>query len=111
VDDIADATLLAVLRPQAHRATINVGTGHATSIAQIAELVRQHHPGAEVAETTMPRGDPLGGCADTVRMRTVLGWAPPITIENGIRRYLQWLDQTPAAIPAWLRDMRADKEA
>lgn len=111
VDDIADATLLAVLQPRAHLATINVGTGRATSIAQIADLVHQHHPGAEVVETEMPQGDPLGGCADTVRMRTVLGWAPSITVEDGIRRYLQWLEQTPAAIPAWLRDMQAGKGA
>ena len=35
-------------------------------------------------------------------MTKVLGWAPQVNIEDGVRRYLQWLEQTPKAIPAWL---------
>lgn len=111
VDDIADATLLAVLQPQAHRVTINVGTGRATSIAQIADLVCRHRPGSQMIETAMPQGDPLGGYANTTRMRSVLGWVPSITVEDGIRRYLRWLDQAPEAIPAWLRDEQTKRGA
>ncbi|MFI1377755.1 NAD-dependent epimerase/dehydratase family protein [Streptomyces longwoodensis] len=36
VDDIADATLLAAVTDRADRATVNVGTGRATSIRQVA---------------------------------------------------------------------------
>lgn len=102
VDDIADATLLAALTDRAHRETLNIGTGHATSIRQVADLVRSHHPRARIIETPRPQGDPLGACADTTRMRQVLGWAPQVGIEAGVRRYLEWLEQTPEAIPAWL---------
>ncbi|WP_345593297.1 hypothetical protein [Streptomyces marokkonensis] len=74
----------------------------ATSIRQVADLVGRHCPGAGIVETPRPQGDPLGACADITRMRQVLGWAPQLGIENGIRRYLKWLERTPEAIPAWL---------
>lgn len=102
VDDIADATLLAAVTERAHRATVNVGTGRATSIRQIADMVRRHYPLTQIVETPRPQGDPLGACADTTRMREVLGWAPQVPIEDGVRRYLAWLDRTPEAIPDWL---------
>ncbi|MFD5447353.1 MULTISPECIES: NAD-dependent epimerase/dehydratase family protein [unclassified Streptomyces] len=103
VDDIATATLLAAVTDRAHRATVNVGTGRATSIRQVANLVRRHCPAARIVETPRPQGDPLGACADTTRMREVLDWAPQTDIEDGVRRYLEWLERTPEAIPAWLR--------
>lgn len=103
VDDIAEATLLAAVTPRAHRATVNVGTGHATSIKEIADTVRRHYPGTEVVTAPMPQGDPLGACADITRMRDVLDWAPRISVEDGVRQYLEWLERTPHAIPGWLR--------
>lgn len=103
VDDIAEATLLSAVTEGADRMTLNVGTGCATSIRQIADLVCRHHPGARVIESPRPQGDPLGACADITRMRQVLGWAPKVDIEDGVSRYVQWLARTPEAIPAWLR--------
>ncbi|MGW1870413.1 NAD-dependent epimerase/dehydratase family protein [Streptomyces mauvecolor] len=103
VDDIAQATLLAAVTGAAHRATLNVGTGQATSIRRVADLVRRHYPEARLIETPRPQDDPLGGCADTTRMRQLLGWAPQVSIEDGVDRYLRWLERTPEAIPAWLR--------
>ncbi|MEV5434111.1 NAD-dependent epimerase/dehydratase family protein [Streptomyces sp. NPDC052701] len=103
VDDIAEATLLAAVTDRADRATVNIGTGRATSIRQVADLVRHHYPAAQILDTPRPEGDPLGACADITRMREVLDWAPRVDIETGVRRYLHWLERTPEAIPAWLR--------
>ncbi|MFC5148990.1 NAD-dependent epimerase/dehydratase family protein [Streptomyces aureoversilis] len=102
VDDIADATLLATVEPRAHRATVNVGTGRATSIKTISELVLKYYPGVPVIETPMPPGDPMGGRADITRMKDLLGWEPAISVEEGVRRYVAWLRTTPGAVPGWL---------
>ncbi|WP_031519176.1 NAD-dependent epimerase/dehydratase family protein [Streptomyces sp. NRRL F-5123] len=103
VDDIAEATLLAAVTGGAERATLNVGTGRATSIRQVAELVGRHFPGARIVETPRPQGDPLGACADITRMRRVLDWVPQVGIEDGVDRYVAWLERSPEAIPQWLR--------
>ncbi|THA32293.1 NAD-dependent epimerase/dehydratase family protein [Streptomyces sp. A1277] len=106
VDDIADATLLAAVAPRAHQATFNVGTGRATSIREVADLVRRHRPASPLVRTPMPQGDPLGACAATTRMKDVLGWEPAVGIEDGIQRYMEWVERTPEAIPDWLRNQQ-----
>ncbi|MET8682392.1 NAD(P)-dependent oxidoreductase [Streptomyces sp. NPDC004647] len=103
VDDIAAATVRALVAPRAHNETINVGSGTPTSIRTVAELVAEQYPGIRLLETPMPPGDPLGGYAATHRMETVLGWRPTITIKEGVARYAAWLGKTRDAIPAWLR--------
>ncbi|MBB5122863.1 NAD-dependent epimerase/dehydratase family protein [Streptomyces eurocidicus] len=103
VDDIAEATVRALVTPRAHNETLNIGTGVPTSIRTVADLVARRHPGARFLESPMPLGDPLGGYASTRRMETVLGWRPAVTIADGIARYTAWLERTPEAIPVWLR--------
>ncbi|MGK5733315.1 NAD-dependent epimerase/dehydratase family protein [Streptomyces sp. URMC 124] len=103
VDDVAEATVRALVAPAAQDMVINVGTGSPTSIGEVAELVRGHYPEVSVVETPMPPGDPLGGYASTRRMREVLGWAPGISVSEGVARYVAWLRATPEAIPEWLR--------
>ncbi|MFI9780832.1 NAD-dependent epimerase/dehydratase family protein [Streptomyces sp. NPDC051956] len=58
VDDIADATLTRVDHHRgADGATLNAGSGRATSIRQVADLVRRHYPDAQIIETPRQQGD------------------------------------------------------
>ncbi len=61
VDDVAQATLRALVSPQAHTETLNIGTGTPTRVRDVADLVTTHYPGARLVEAPMPPGDPLGG--------------------------------------------------
>lgn len=101
VEDVARATLLALVADQAAGQTVNIGTGHPTSVRRIAELIAAHYPGAAFVETPMPEGDPRGGYADTRRATDLLGWCPSITLIEGIDRYVNWLNTTPGAVPDW----------
>ncbi|WP_079101622.1 NAD-dependent epimerase/dehydratase family protein [Streptomyces pathocidini] len=103
VDDVARGTVRSLVAPRAHNETINLGSGRATTIRAVAQLIQRHYPGAEFTETPMPPGDPQGGYAAVARMQHVLGWRPTITVEDGIARYAAWLKRTPHAIPDWLR--------
>jgi nucleoside-diphosphate-sugar epimerase len=107
VDDIATGTLHALTAERAHRATVNIGTGTATTIRGLAELVCSHYPGAKLVETPMPPGDPEGGYACTRRMEDLLGWRPGISVEDGVARYAAWLRERPDVIPSWLREPTA----
>ncbi|MFJ9771473.1 NAD-dependent epimerase/dehydratase family protein [Kitasatospora sp. NPDC101157] len=101
VEDIAHATILALVTDQAAGQTINIGTGIPTSVRRIAELVAAHYPRAAFIETPMPEGDPRGGYADTRRATDLLGWRPAITLTEGVNRYVNWLRTTPGAVPDW----------
>nr|WP_051096117.1 NAD-dependent epimerase/dehydratase family protein [Streptomyces sulphureus] len=102
VDDVADATVRALCRPEAADETLNIGTGVTTSIRTVAELVREYVADVTLAVAPRPEGDPLGAGADARHMARVLGWRPAIGLEEGIRRYVEWLARTPSAVPAWL---------
>lgn len=104
VDDIAEGTLRALISPRAHTETINIGTGVATSIRDVADLVRAHYPGTALLETPLPAGDPLGGYASIRRMENILGWKPQVSVADGISRYVRWMDRTPQAAPSWLTE-------
>ncbi|GBQ03537.1 NDP-sugar dehydratase or epimerase [Streptomyces spongiicola] len=107
VDDIAEGTLRALVSPRAHTETVNIGTGIPTSVRQVAELVREHYPNTGFLDTPLPAGDPLGGYAATRRMENILGWKPKVTVAQGVARYVNWLRDTPAAAPGWLRESTA----
>jgi UDP-glucose 4-epimerase/dTDP-L-rhamnose 4-epimerase len=107
VDDIATGTLRALISPAAHNGTVNIGTGTATTIRRVAELICGHYPSAALTAAPMPPGDPRGGRASTQRMEHLLGWRPQITVEEGIDRYVAWLRATPSAIPDWLHEPAA----
>ncbi|WP_030175240.1 NAD-dependent epimerase/dehydratase family protein [Spirillospora albida] len=107
VADIAEATIRALAAPAAHDQTLDIGTGVATSIRDVADLVRLHYPDVEIVQTPMPEGDPLGGYADTRPILSALGWKPTITITEGVRRYVEWLTAHPQAVPGWLREQAA----
>ncbi|MFB6893798.1 NAD-dependent epimerase/dehydratase family protein [Kitasatospora sp. NPDC056327] len=101
VDDVARATILALVADGAAGRTINVGTGVPTSVREIAGLIAAHFPGARLVETPMPEGDPRGGCADTRRAADLLGWHPTIALPEGVDRYVAWLKATPGVVPHW----------
>ncbi|MEV8474861.1 NAD-dependent epimerase/dehydratase family protein [Streptomyces sp. NPDC051173] len=103
VDDVAAATVRALVAPAAHNEIVNVGTGVPTRIREVADLVRGHFPGVAVTETPMPPGDPLGGYASVRRMEQLLGWTPEITMPEGVARYVDWLKRMPQAVPGWLQ--------
>ncbi|MFD4831909.1 NAD-dependent epimerase/dehydratase family protein [Streptomyces uncialis] len=103
VDDVASASVRALVAPGVHNTVINVGTGRPTSVRRVAELIAERHPRTRLIQTPAPAGDPIGGYAATYRMETALGWRPSITLEEGVVRYTEWLKRTPAAIPSWLR--------
>ncbi len=105
VDDIAAGTIRALIAPGAERQVLNIGTGRPTTIRSIADRVLMHYPGVELVERPLPPGDPMGGYADTRRMRRALGWRPEITVEDGVDRYVKWIGERPEATPEWMRQL------
>jgi nucleoside-diphosphate-sugar epimerase len=91
VDDIVEGTLLA-----AHRITdctpINLGTGQRHKIKEVVSLIlrlTQHEPKELVFDTTKPVGV-LSRALDPTRAHELLRWEPRYTLEEGLRRTIEW---------------------
>ena len=88
-DDVADALLFLLNHPEAV-GTVNVGTGAAVSIRDLAETVRRvvGHSGKIVWDASMPDGFPEK-TLDVTRLHG-LGWRHRIELEDGVRSAYAW---------------------
>jgi len=95
IDDAVEATLLAATSERALGEVFNVGTGIETSVNRLAETLIAV-TGARVRPEHADRRD-----VDNIRRRVVnieksrraLRWVPEITLEEGLRRTVEWQRQ------------------
>lgn len=94
VEDIARANLLVALRDELDGQAINVGSGKATSIVDLAHLISgalNIHIDPLVPGTFRP-GEIRHLISDITRIRS-LGFTPSTDLQEGIERYLGWIRQ------------------
>jgi len=98
VTDIAKANLLALETNRADYQAINVGTGRATSVKEVARLLA-----AGLGKDAKPEivakyreGDIRHCVADISRARTLLGFEPAVSLEQGIPELLSWVKEQAA---------------
>ena len=86
VDNVIEANLLAAEANDANGAVLNIATGRATSVNQLADVIgtlldrpveREQHPARA--------GDVRDSWADIARAGEVLGWEPRVSLEDGLR--------------------------
>lgn len=93
VSDVVRANLLAMEAEAADGRIYNVGTGRATSILRIAELLGEqldfHEPPEVVG--SYRAGDIRHCFADISRIRDELGYRPAVDLADGMAELLAWL--------------------
>ena len=92
VEDIARANLLVMESDKLDGLPVNVGSGRATSVRDLAEIIAGQ---LGVSLAPLARGEFRPGeirslISDISRIRTV-GYEPSATIEEGIARYVDWI--------------------
>jgi GDP-L-fucose synthase len=70
---------------------LNIGTGIGTSIRELARLIAKHtgFRGEIVWDVTKPDGV-ARKVLDVSRMKSILGWEPPTTLEAGLAKTISW---------------------
>ena len=92
VEDVARANLLAADDSRADGQVFNVGTGQAVAIGDLARLLarRLDKPIAPQLPGEFRPGEMRALITDASRL-AALGFAPQVTLETGIDRYLDWV--------------------
>ena len=97
ISDIVQANLLVMSRPEADGFTFNVGTGKATSVLQVADLLIRLYRSSVKAEKVLKfRAGDIRHCfADSTRLQK-LGFQPQVQLEEGLRELIDWAQRRPA---------------
>ena len=89
VEDTVDG--LIALIASGHPGPMNIGNPDEMSMLDLAHRVRALAGStADIRFVGLPQDDPRRRCPDTTLARRVLGWAPEVTAEDGLKRTLQW---------------------
>ncbi|MBK9215046.1 MAG: NAD-dependent epimerase/dehydratase family protein [Chloracidobacterium sp.] len=93
VSDIVQANMLALETDRGDFEAMNVGTGRATTVKQIAEVLAKGL-GKDIQPNIVGKyreGDIRHCVADIAKIRQLLGYEPKITLESGLSELLGWL--------------------
>ncbi len=93
VSDIVQANLLALENDGGDYHAMNIGTGRATSVKQIAELLAAGL-GKNIESEIVGKyreGDIRHCVADISKARQLIGYDPKVSLEDGLEELLQWL--------------------
>lgn len=76
--------------------TINIGSGKEISVGNLAELIARLVGRPVTVSTDPQRVRPEGSeverlLADNAMARTVLGWSPFVSLEEGLQRTIEWM--------------------
>ena len=96
VSNVVDANLRAAETTRGIGEVINVATGRRVTLNELLETLKQVTGKADVqAEYREPRaGDILHSLADITRARELLGYEPGVSLEEGLRKTMEWWKQS-----------------
>lgn len=94
IDDAARVLIRALDAPALSRPSYNATGGTYHTLGEIAEVITQILPGARITVDARPDpDDDVQGCFDISAAAADLDWRPEVSLEDGIRRYADWLRQ------------------
>lgn len=99
VRDVARAFRLALEKPQAAGHVINIGSGEAYAIREVAELLAQAMDVPQIRPDIMQKarsGDIRNCFADISKARELLGYEPRFRLEHSLDEIVAWVRQVGA---------------
>jgi UDP-glucuronate 4-epimerase len=103
VDDLVDG-LVRALDCDLSFAILNFGAGRQVSVIDVVKLLEdQLGTTAKIEWRPRQTGDVSRTWADVSAARDALGYAPRVPFEEGIARFVRWLDEVEGASPTSAR--------
>jgi dTDP-glucose 4,6-dehydratase len=96
VSDLVDGMVRLILSDVTE--PVNVGNPREMTIREFAEAVRKANGGGgQLKFHPLPKDDPKQRKPDITRARTLLGWEPRVTLEEGLLETLNWFRTVAAS--------------
>lgn len=93
-DQIEGLLHLLIMR-EARGEIVNIGSGEEISIIDLAKLIINiAKSGSLIAFSSLPQDDPKRRAPNLDKARSLLGWVPKTTLEEGLTRTLEWLSSS-----------------
>jgi nucleoside-diphosphate-sugar epimerase len=100
IDDVADGIVTAGLHPKGENEDFNIGEDTPTTVEELArkiwDLCGRSEP-FQLAHAPALQHDIQRRIPDITKTERVLGWRPRTTLDEGLRRTIEWLQ---ASVPA-----------
>ena len=92
IKDVTAANIAALESDHANYQIFNVGTGRPVTIKEVAEiLIRLYRSRVTPEITRKVRKLDVRHCfADTTKLKTLLGWEPAVSFEDGLSEIIEW---------------------
>lgn len=99
VTNVIDANCRAAASPNAVGEAFNIGCGFQTSLNQLIQKLK-FLLNSTIQPVYQParKGDVRHSVADIRKASRILGYTPSVTLEEGLRRVLEWYRKVPEAI-------------
>ena len=93
IDDVVDATVLAIEDTKLQSCSLNVGSGVSTTVQEVAESLKTlFNSKVDIKITGNFRlGDIRHNRADISKIKKILGFSPKVSFESGLKQYVDWV--------------------
>jgi len=94
IDDVIEATILGIEHDEANYQVYNVGSGVSTDVLTVANVLREgYNSTIDINISSNYRlGDIRHNFADLTKIERELGFEPKFDFENGISRFVNWVN-------------------
>jgi UDP-glucose 4-epimerase len=94
IDDVVEANILAALSDDAPGGTFNIARGQTTSLLDLLKILQKNNGLSQKPEFAPARtGDIIHSSADVDHARTTLGFAPSVSLADGLRITAEYFKQ------------------
>ncbi len=93
IDDVVDATILALENKNANNQVFNVGSGVGTSVETVANMLKEKYNSRINLKISGKYriGDIRHNIADLTKVKKILGFQPKVDFKMGISKFVDWV--------------------
>ena len=102
IDDLVEGMCRVVWSPAEITGPLNLGNPYEVTLLELAQtIVQLTRSSSQMIFKPLPLDDPPQRCPDITKVRTLLGWQPQVSLEEGLLQTITYLKQelTKADVP------------